>query len=133
MHYSAACGVDPAEWLRALDQAPAGDLKRLAQDLIRRIGLLAVVPQRTGLTRWPLVEARGRVQRAVGEVPVAEALVRIPGGEGYGACRGQDLELAVALAVIDAAAAAGVAAEEIAAFVRAHAAPADELTLARPR
>jgi alpha-D-ribose 1-methylphosphonate 5-triphosphate synthase subunit PhnG len=90
--------------------------------LIPRFQNIQVIENRTGLVMLPMTEPVQGATFYVGEVLVAEARVRLGEAEGYAACLGRDVEQALALALIDAANAAGLAQPEIAQFLAAQAA-----------
>jgi alpha-D-ribose 1-methylphosphonate 5-triphosphate synthase subunit PhnG len=112
---------DQPSYLSVLSRSPADAVKRLAEALIPQLGPIEVVRNRTGLAMLPMHEGARGATFYLGEVVLAEALVRVGAVEGYAACLGRDLEQALAIALIDAAVAAGVAHAEIAAFVGHHA------------
>lgn len=87
---------------------PAG-IKACAEEVLGDLGHVAVLANRTGLAMLPFVDTVRNTNFHLGEVLVAEAHIRIPERniEGYGAVVGRDLEHAMAMAVIDAAIAAG--------------------------
>lgn len=110
--------VDGAR-LSILVRADPGRLKALAEALIDELGEIEVLENRTALVMVPCRDtAEGSVFH-LGEVLVAEARVRIGPGdhEGYAVCVGRDLERALAVALLDAALFAGIATEQILAFV----------------
>ncbi|MBP1887588.1 phosphonate C-P lyase system protein PhnG [Sinorhizobium mexicanum] len=87
---------------------PAG-IKACAEVVLDDLGDVSVLTNRTGLAMLPFVDTVRNTNFHLGEVLVAEAHIRIPEHdiEGYGAVVGRDLEHAMAMAVIDAAIAAG--------------------------
>jgi alpha-D-ribose 1-methylphosphonate 5-triphosphate synthase subunit PhnG len=113
--------LDPGETLTVLAHADPAAVKAFAETLLDVLGVPEVLVNRTALVMVPYRDtARGAVFH-LGEVQVAEAGVRLPGGEeGHAICLGRDLEQALAVALVDAAMAAGIAAEAIAAFVALH-------------
>ena len=117
--------IDQSLCLSVLSRAPASEVKQFADGLIPELGKIEVLHNRTGLAMLPM---RDPVQGAtfyLGEVLLAEAHVRLTDHDiaGYAACLGPDVEHALAMALIDAANAAGLALqEEIADFVAAQAA-----------
>lgn len=125
----------PAEQplLSVLSRAPAADVKTFAEVLLPLLTDLTVLRNRTGLVLLPLTDTVTGAAFYAGEILLAEAQVRCGTTEGYGACLGRDLEQALALAVIDAAARAGHHAATIVDFVTLHAAAqaAEDLLLLR--
>lgn len=121
--------------LETLARAAPSRLTAEAEVILPLLGDIEVVQSRTGLVMLPMRDTVQETDFHLGDVLVAEAHVRLPGGEeGYGLIVGRDLETAMAMAVIDAARAAGVAAERISAFLAAEAraiAAADTETLRR--
>lgn len=113
---------DPGARLGVLTQAPAAAVKAFAETLLDDIGEVEVLRNRTGLVMLPMSDTVQGTPFYLGEALVAEAHVRIAGGEGYGLCLGRDLEQALAVAIVDAAGAAGLAPAPIAQFVAEHAA-----------
>ncbi|MFZ6028879.1 MAG: phosphonate C-P lyase system protein PhnG [Chloroflexota bacterium] len=107
--------------LNTLCQAPAGEVKDFVEGLLPALEPVGVVKNRTGLVMLPMREPVQGVQFYLGEALVAEAHVRLMSetgqAEGYAACLGRDQEQALALAIIDAANAAGLCQAEIAAFL----------------
>src|SRR5579859_4173059 len=101
--------ADQSHYLSVLSRAAAPAVKQFADMLIPQLGAIEVVRNRTGLVMTPMVDTAEGSSFYLGEVLVAEALVRIGPIEGYGACLGRDLEQAVAIALIDAALVAGIA------------------------
>ena len=97
--------------LGVLARAAPGEVKRLAETVLPDLGAVDVLKSRTGLVMLPCRDSAQGATFHVGEILVAEAHVRLRDRgdcEGYGACVGRDLEHAMAIAVLDAAAAAGV-------------------------
>lgn len=109
--------MNQSDYLSVLARAPAGDVKSFAEMLIPELDAIEVLRNRTGLVMLPMRDTAQGALFYVGEALVAEAHVRIAGGEGYAACLGRDLEQALAIALIDAAMTAGIAHERIVAFV----------------
>jgi alpha-D-ribose 1-methylphosphonate 5-triphosphate synthase subunit PhnG len=105
--------------LSVLARAPHDQLKRFADKLIPDLGEIQVIENRTGLVMLPMSEPVKGTTFFLGEVLVAEARVRVNQVEGYAACLGRDVEQALALALIDAANAGGVAQKKIAKFLAA--------------
>lgn len=94
----------------------------LAEDLIPSVGAIEVLRNRTGLVMLPAQEPVKGASYYLGEALISEAQVRLATAEGYGACLGRDREHALAIAIIDAARAADVAAARIDAFLARQAA-----------
>ncbi len=97
---------------RALDILAASrpeTIKACAEIVLDDLGAVSVVTNRTGLAMLPFMDTVRNTAFHLGEVLVAEAHIRVPerNVEGYGAVTGRDLEHAMAMAVIDAAIAAG--------------------------
>ncbi len=105
--------------LSALACALATDVKQFAETLISELEPIQVLENRTGLVMLPMKEPVKGTTFYLGEVLITEARVQAHGVEGYAACLGRDHEQALALALIDAANAAGVAQNEIEQFYRA--------------
>ncbi|MGK6315477.1 phosphonate C-P lyase system protein PhnG [Neorhizobium sp. DT-125] len=84
-------------------------IRACAEDVLTDLGSVSVLANRTGLAMLPFVDTVRNTAFHLGEVLVAEAHIRVPDRdvEGYGAVTGRDLEHAMAMAVIDAAIAAG--------------------------
>lgn len=107
--------------LGVLTRAPADATKAFAETLLEQIGEIEVLRNRTGLIMLPMTEPAQGTSFYLGETLVAEAHVRLGHVEGYGLCLGRDLEQALAVAIIDAAAEAAIAHSDIEAFVAEHA------------
>ena len=130
---------DPRDHARDLGVLAAMDPARLkaeAEALLPSLGAVEVLESRTGLVLLPMRDTVQETDFHLGDVLVAEAHLRLAdhGAEGYGMVIGRDLERAMAMALLDAALAAGIATGRIAAmFDRAEAdlAAADALTLRR--
>ncbi|SMC70693.1 phosphonate C-P lyase system protein PhnG [Rhizobium sp. RU36D] len=107
-------------WLDTLARADGDAMKAMAEYLLPGLGDIDVVQSRTGLVMLPLRDTVADTDFHLGEVLVAEAHIRLPGTsvEGYGMVTGRDLERAMAVAVIDAAAAAGKETDRIAQFIQ---------------
>lgn len=84
-------------------------IKACAEKVLDDLGEISVLTNRTGLAMLPFMDTVRNTAFHLGEVLVAEAHIRLPqrGVEGYGAVTGRDLEHAMAMAVVDAAIAAG--------------------------
>ncbi len=113
---------DQATRQTVLTSTPAGVTKAFAETLLEQIGQVEVLRNRTGLVMLPMTEPVQGTAFYLGETLVAEAHVRLADGEGYGQCLGRDLEQALAVAIIDAAAEGGIARDAIATFVAEQAA-----------
>lgn len=127
--------TDSLDLASLLAQAPASDIKQLADDLLESLGPVTVLQNRTGIVMLPATDTVQGTVFHIGEVLIAEAHVRLDAHnmEGYGACLGRDLQHALAMALLDAAWRAGLHREAIGAFaesVRADLATIDS-TLAR--
>ena len=97
--------------LGLLARATPDDVKRAAETVLLGLGGVEVIRNRTGLVMLPCCDTAQGTSFHLGEVLVAEAHIRLTDQadcEGYGACVGCDLEHAMAIAVLDAAAQAGV-------------------------
>ncbi|MDF0602784.1 phosphonate C-P lyase system protein PhnG [Psychromarinibacter sp. C21-152] len=118
---------DPSEVLTILARAEPEAIRAEAEAILPALGDVEVLQSRTGLVMLPARDTVEGTEFHLGEVLVAEAHVRLSDGtEGYGMIVGRDLERAMAMALIDAALAAGVAAERLRGFVtRMGAAQAD--------
>jgi alpha-D-ribose 1-methylphosphonate 5-triphosphate synthase subunit PhnG len=114
--------LDQGRLLTVLCQAPVTDVKQFADGLIAELGPISVLDNRIGIVALPMEDPVRGATFYVGEVLVAEARVRAAGVEGYAACLGRDLEQALAVALIDAAASAGISTARIGEFVAAQAA-----------
>lgn len=95
---------DHARLLDTLARADADRLAALAELLLPGLGPVEVVQSRTGLVMLPLRDTVQGTDFHLGEVLVAEAHIRAAGTEGYGMVIGRDLNRAMAMAVVDAAA-----------------------------
>src|SRR5262245_39203356 len=118
--------LEQSTYLSVLSRSPAAVVKQFADALIPALGPIEVMRNRTGLVMVPMQETRQGTVVYPGEALIAEAHVRVGTAEGYAACLGRDLEQALAIALVDAAVAAGVARGQIAAFVQAQAAALDD-------
>ena len=111
---------DHGDALGLLARADAAGVKRVAETVLPDLGAIDVLKSRTGLAMLPCRDSAQGTTFHLGEVLVAEAHIRLPDRqdcEGYGACVGRDLEHAMAIAVLDAAASAGIQTAVIAAFL----------------
>jgi len=111
--------------LSTLARADADAVKAFTEDFIPDLEPITVVVNRTGLAMLPMEETVSGEAFYLGEVLLSEAHVRIAGAEGYAACLGRDLEQALAIALLDAAYAAGHDRARIAAFVDSQATALD--------
>lgn len=102
-------GFDHRQALEILASARPGEIKACAEQVLDRLGDVSVIVNRTGLAMLPFQDTVRGTAFHLGEVLVAEAHIEVPSRsvEGYGAIIGRDLEHAMAMAVIDAAMAAG--------------------------
>lgn len=98
---------DPGRLLEILARADATRLAALAERLLPGLGAIDVIQSRTGLVMLPMRDTVQGTDFHLGEVLVAEAHIRAAGTEGYGMVVGRDLERAMAMAVVDAAASLG--------------------------
>jgi alpha-D-ribose 1-methylphosphonate 5-triphosphate synthase subunit PhnG len=107
------------EALSLIAAAPPERAKALADQLVGLLGPVEVLVSRTGLVMLPYRETARGTSFFLGEVLVAEAQLKCAdhGVEGYGMVVGRDLEQAMAVAVLDAVGAAGLANERFDAFV----------------
>ena len=112
---------DHAALLGTLARAEPSALKALAEEVLPELGAVEVVRSRTGLVMLPMRDTVRGTDFHLGEVLVAEAHVRAGGAEGYGMVIGRDLERAMAVALLDAAVAAGIRAGEVRRFAGAEA------------
>ena len=106
--------------LGLLARAKPEEVKRVAEALLPDLGPVDVIASRTGLAMLPCRDTAQGATFHLGEVLVAEAHIRQRSGagcEGYGACVGRDLEHAMAIAVLDAAAEAGIGVTMLADFL----------------
>ena len=106
-------------FLTALSHGDADSVKRFAEGLLPQLGPVEVLRSRTGLVMLPFRDTVKGTDFHLGEVLVAEAEVRLTDHDvtGYGMVTGRDLEWAMAMALIDAAAAACLTPTAIDAFV----------------
>lgn len=112
-------GTPHDDMLSVLARADADRLKAFAEPLIPLLGEIAVMQNRTGLVMLPMQDTAQGTNFHLGEVLVSEARITAAGHEGYGMRRGRDLEAAMAMALVDAAVAAGVAGAACAEFIAA--------------
>lgn len=102
-----APAFDHGRMLTILARADAARLAALAERLLPGLGAVEVIQSRTGLVMLPMRDTVQGTDFHLGEVLVAEAHIRAAGTEGYGMVVGRDLERAMAMAVVDAAASLG--------------------------
>lgn len=128
--------LSQADILGILCRAPAAEVKTFADALLPDLGPVEVLYNRTGLVMQPMRDPAQGALFYLGEVLVSEAHIRLTGAagcpEGYAACLGRDLQQALAIALLDAAAVGGLARERLGAFVAqqtAVLAAADEVLL----
>lgn len=116
---TAGITADHSAFLTTLTHADADKVKRFAEGLLPDLGSVEVLRSRTGLVMLPFRDTVKGTDFHLGEVLVAEAEVRLTGHDatGYGMVTGRDLEWAMAMALIDAAAAAGLTPTAIDAFL----------------
>jgi alpha-D-ribose 1-methylphosphonate 5-triphosphate synthase subunit PhnG len=107
-----------SEYLSILSHAPSEAVKIIAEGLLKDVGHIDVLVNRTGLVMLPYTDnAQGTIFH-LGEVLVAEAHVKIKNSiEGYGMCLGRDLVQALAIAIIDASLVANIQTAKIEAFL----------------
>lgn len=115
-------GWPHGEMLSVLARADAARLKAFAEPLIDALPEIAVLENRTGLVMLPMRDTARGTHFHLGEVLMSEARIAAGGQEGYAMRRGRDLEAAMAMAVVDLAAALGIAAERCRGFLDAEAA-----------
>lgn len=109
-------------FLTTLARADAARIKAAAEALLPLLEPVEVVQSRSGLVMLPMRDTVKGCDFFLGEVLVAEARIFCTGNgiEGYGMVTGRDLAHAMAMALLDAARAAGLpgaaefAAEEMA-------------------
>lgn len=100
-----------ADTLSLLTAAPPDFVKNAAEEFIPLLGKIDVLANRTGLVMLPYSDTARGTAFFLGEVLVAEAHILCPDQdvEGYALVIGRDVEQAMAIAVLDAAGAAGLA------------------------
>lgn len=103
--------------LCVLARARVDLLKAFAETLIGSLGEVEVIHNRSGLVMLPMRDTAQGTAFHLGEVLVSEAHIRAGDQEGYGMRRGHDLEVAMAMAVIDLSVARGGAIAQIHGFV----------------
>jgi len=127
-----AAEFDHARLLSVLARADAARLTAFAEALLPALGPVEVVQSRTGLVMLPMRDTVQGTDFHLGEVLVAEAHLRAGTAEGYGMVVGRDLQRAMAMAVVDAAASLALT-PEILAFLRQEASAAAAADDARLR
>ena len=106
-----------SEYLTILTHAPAEAVKAFVEEIIPQLGAIEVLINRTGLIMLPYTDTSTGTRFHLGEALVSEAHVRIGGStEGYAVCVGRDLQQALAVALLDAALAAGIMTDSIHTF-----------------
>lgn len=115
------CPTGHGHLLNVLARADVDKMKGLAESLIDLLDPVEVLKSRTGLVMLPMRDTVHGIDFHLGEVLVAEAHINVGSVEGYGMVVGRDLEHAMAMALIDAAALTGIAVENIWTFVDAEA------------
>ncbi|HVW92449.1 MAG TPA: phosphonate C-P lyase system protein PhnG [Devosia sp.] len=112
---------DRAAALSLMTAAPAERIKAAAEHLLPLLGAVEVLVNRTGLVMLPYRDTARGTSFFLGEVLMAEAHIRCPDHdvEGYAMVVGRDLEQAMAVAVLDAIGAAGLAAAQFNVLLRA--------------
>lgn len=118
--------------LDILARADAARLTALAETLLPGLGAVEVIQSRTGLVMLPMRDTVRGTDFHLGEVLVAEAHLRAGAVEGYGMVVGRDLERAMAMAVVDAAASQAQT-PEILGFLHRESALAEEADTTRLR
>lgn len=107
-----------AHMLETLARADVARLKALAETLLPSLPAPEILKSGTGLVMLPMRDTVQGTDFHLGEVLVAEAHLRLPSGiEGYGMVTGRDLERAMAMAVVDAAAQEDIQPDRIADFL----------------
>lgn len=126
---------DHAAFLDTLALAEPAQLKALANDLLPELGPVEVLQSRTGLVMQPMRDTVTEVDFHLGEVLVAEAHLRLTehAVEGYGMTIGRDLERSMAMALLDAARAAGLCGDRLQCFVADQAAAQERADAERLR
>ena len=115
------CGHPRDAALGVLARARPDRAAVFAESLLDPLGAVEVITSRSGLVMVPMRDTVHGTDFHLGEVLVSEAHIRADGAEGYGMIVGRDLEQAMAMALVDAAGAAGLAGPDIAAFVQTEA------------
>lgn len=97
-------------------RAESAAVTAVAEALLPQMPEIEVVENRTGLVMLPMRDTVTATDFHLGEVLVSEAHIRAGDAIGYGMRTGRDLEAAMAMAVIDLAAALDVGGDALAAF-----------------
>lgn len=122
-----------SEYLTILTHAAPDTIKVFAEAIIPQLGDITVLKNQTGLVMLPYTDSAQGTVFHLGEVLVAEAQVRLNDQhDGYALVVGRDVELALAIALIDAAVTAGIETERIMTLIAEQAAAnaaADETLL----
>ncbi len=110
-----------AEMLSILNNSNPEAIKIFTDDLLPELEPygLTVLENRTGLAMLPAVDSAQGTTFHLGEVLLSVARVKLGKSEGYNAVLGRDLELALAIAILDAAWTEGLAQAQILEFVTA--------------
>jgi len=116
---------DPDAALSALARADTERLKAFAETLIPQLGPIEFLQSRTGLVMLPMRDTAQGTAFHLGEVLVSEAHVQSGDVQGYGMRRGNDLEAAMAMALVDLALSSGVSVEACTRFWKVEAAELD--------
>jgi alpha-D-ribose 1-methylphosphonate 5-triphosphate synthase subunit PhnG len=117
--------LDLDHTLSTLARANPERLKAFSETLIPDLGAIEVIQSRTGLVMLPMRDTAQGTVFHLGEVLVSEAHIQSGDAQGYGMVRGHDLELSMAMALVDLACALGVQPEACAAFIDREAAALD--------
>lgn len=123
MNSSAPTCSGRAHALGIFAAAEAPIIKAAAEEFIPLLGRIEVLVNKTGLVMLPYADTAHGTPFFLGEVLVAQAHLVCPEHEveGYALVVGRDLEQAMAVAILDAAGAAGVAADRFdAVLAKAH-------------
>lgn len=108
--------------LNALARADAVRLKRFAESLVPELGEIEVLRSRSGLVMLPIRDTAKGVAFHLGEVLMSEAHIRSGNAQGYGMRKGHDLEVSMAMALVDLALAQGIQTKRCETFCRNEAA-----------
>jgi len=107
--------------LCTLARADGAALKAFAETLIPELGDIEVLKSQSGLVMLPMRDTAKGVAFHLGEVLMSEAHIRKGNVNGYGMRRGHDLEVSMAMALVDLAMATDVRVSECEAFCTAQA------------
>ncbi len=109
-----------SEILSILNNSNSEAIKTFTDSLLElsEFQALVVLENRTGLAMLPAVDSAQGTTFHLGEVLLSVARVRLGKSEGYNACLGRDLEQSLAIAILDAAWAEGLAQPQILGFVK---------------